>query len=171
DRFIVYKTYSHDNSTIYRLTTWTNVSAWALGWVLPIKITVIFLKVQQPTPAGAYDRLKQAGLTLPAGSRGGLADDADTVVEQWAKPWNSVSSGDITAFCDANMDQIKVGVQETGYLRIVTIVWAPDDKGGDAPPRMRGMAEFIKDRFRVQKDAAKWESVARVPIKWIVGGT
>ncbi|KAF8849781.1 hypothetical protein BDZ45DRAFT_220360 [Acephala macrosclerotiorum] len=59
---------------------------------------------------------------------------------------------------------MKFGIQEKGYMRIITIVWAPN-KG---TPRLQEMEKFIQDHSGFQIGEAQAEALVRIPIKWLV---
>lgn len=142
DRFIVYKTWKHDDSVIYHLATWTNITAYFTNLLFPsCKVTVIFLKVQLPEYPDAFNALGDEGVELSDNVKYGLDDDIGTELKQKIEMWNSVSSADIKQFCDKHIDQVEVGIQEAGYFRIVTVVWEPE-KG--SLPRIAGMHKLSK---------------------------
>ncbi|KAL5692949.1 hypothetical protein EMGR_005498 [Emarellia grisea] len=119
DRFIVYKTWKHDDSVIYHLATWTNITAYFTNLLFPsCKVTVIFLKVQLPEYPDAFNALGDEGVELSDNVKYGLDDDIGTELKQKIEMWNSVSSADIKQFCDKHIDQVEVGIQEAGYFRI-----------------------------------------------------
>jgi hypothetical protein len=164
DRFIVYKTWKHDDSVIYHLATWTNITAYFTNLLFPsCKVTVIFLKVQLPEYPDAFNALGDEGVELSDNVKYGLDDDIGTELKQKIEMWNSVSSADIKQFCDKHIDQVEVGIQEAGYFRIVTVVWEPE-KG--SLPRIAGMHKFIENNW-IWKKESEAEEVLRMPFRFI----
>lgn len=84
--------------------------AYAASWILPTKVSVIFLKVQTSTFPLAYDKLENSGLKLDAGDRMGVDDNAATMAARKAAVWKTVAGKDIKAFCRRNIDQVEVAM-------------------------------------------------------------
>jgi hypothetical protein len=167
DRYTVYKTFKHDSSIVYRMTTWTNWIAYTASWLLPTKVNVVFLKVQSNTNfAAAYDALRSSGLTLDANARSGLDGNVKEMFGQKIQIWNTVAGGDIKSFCVRNMGQVYLAVEEVGHLRIFYAVWEPDV---EKRPRTDGFQEFCAEKYQAQLTHAKWEKSLRGPVKWIAG--
>ncbi|KAH6889623.1 hypothetical protein B0T10DRAFT_571594 [Thelonectria olida] len=167
DRYTVYKTFKHDSSVVYRMTTWTNLIAYTASWFTPTKVNVIFLKVQSNSLfPNAYDALSTAGLKLDPNSRNGLDDSVGKMAAQKAQFWNTVAGRDIKTFCAKNQDQLEIAVEEIGHLRIFYIVWEPD-RGKQ--PRTGGFREFAAANFKAQLTHSEWEKALRGPIKWLGG--
>ncbi|KAL5614140.1 hypothetical protein FOVSG1_003203 [Fusarium oxysporum f. sp. vasinfectum] len=164
DRYTVYKTFKHDSSVVYRMTTWTNLIAYTASWVTPTKVNVIFLKVQGNTSfTDAYDALSRAGLKLDPNSRNGLDGSVGAMVSQKVQLWNTVNGKYIKTFCTKNLDQVEIAVEEIGHLRIFYIVWEPERS---REPRTAGFREFAASNFKAQLTHAEWEKALRGPIKW-----
>ncbi|CAA7269329.1 unnamed protein product [Cyclocybe aegerita] len=165
DRFTLYKTWKHDSSVVYRMTTWTNTTAYFASFILPVKTNIIFLKVQEPTFEAAYDTLKNAGVELDPAARAGFDNSIGRMAVQKVAFWQTVSGKGIMEFCRRNAKNVEVGIQEVGNQRIFTIVWAP--KGERV--RKEDMDAFIGDNFRLQLTHAKLglEKKALDAIVWI----
>lgn len=163
DRFTLYKTWHHNSSTVYRFTTWTNVTAYLSSWLLPTKTNIIFLKVQnKPTFAGAYDALKSAGLELDPDARTGLSNSPAGMLGQKLAVWQTTAGADIKAFCRAHLDQVSIAMEEIGHMRVFLIAWEPD-KSKEAS--LDGLREFATENFKAQLTHAEWEVALRAPFK------
>ena len=164
DRFTLYKSWNHQSSTVYRFTTWTNVTAYLSSWILPTKTNIIFLKVQKPTFSGAYDALKKAGLELDSDARSGLSNTPVGMLGQKIAFWQTTSGADIKAFCRRNLGQVSIAMEEIGHLRVFLTVWEPD-KGKEHS--LDGLKEFATENFKAQLTHAEWEKALRAPFKAI----
>jgi hypothetical protein len=166
DRYTVYKTWHHDSSVVYRLTTWTNLIAYASSFVTPTKVNIIFLKVQESGFSNAYEALRKSGLTLDANAKHGLDDNAITMGAQKIKMWNTTSGADIKEFCRKNQKQVSVAMEETGHMRIFYIVWEPEVA---KEPRVEGFKEFCTEHFKAQLTFKEWNEGLKKPVKWLAG--
>jgi hypothetical protein len=106
DRYTIYKTFKHDSSVVYRMTTWTDLTAYVASWITPTKVNV-----SNTTYAGAYDALRSAGLKLDASVRNGLDDNVIEMLGQRIQVWNTVAGSDIKKFCARNMNQVDLAVE------------------------------------------------------------
>lgn len=162
DRFTLYKTWKHNSSVIYRLTTWTNWAAYGLSWFTPTKVNVLFFKIQTQNYIDAFDMLKAEGLELDASARTGLDDSVGSMVLQKGALWKTTPGGKIREFCKSNISQISVAMEEIGHLRIFLIVWEPDSSKN---PTLDGFKEFAVEHFKAQLTHAEWEKALRAPFK------
>jgi hypothetical protein len=163
DRFVLYKTWNHDSSVVYRFTTWTNAIAYPSSFVTPAKSSIIFLKVQESTYAKAYSKLKGAGLEIDRAAEKGISDNVGTMVGQKIAFWKTTGGKSIKTFLRANIDRIEIVVEEIGPYRIFLIVWEPD-KG---EPRLQGLKEFSLEHFKAQLTLAQWTEALQKPFKAI----
>src|SRR5204863_7850937 len=94
----------HDNGHVFFLRTSTHEDAVAWGFVLPVKSTVVFIKVQDPDEWESRRLLQNKGV------------DIDTFVK----------GGTIKKFCADNRSDVRIAtMSNTGYFRIITVVWSP----------------------------------------------
>lgn len=168
DRFCAMKTWRHDDSIVYRFNTIGAETSWAMNWVFPpCKANNIFLKVQNsPSFESAYDQLATAGLDIDPDARKGLSNTLLGMLGQRIAIWESNSGESFKDFFRRNLNDIRIGMQEVGHMRIFIIVWSPRGASAEAV-RSDDMNAFIREHFRAQLTQADWESYLRTPVKWI----
>ncbi|KAF2280405.1 uncharacterized protein EI97DRAFT_455301 [Westerdykella ornata] len=169
DRFVLYETWTHESSTIYRFQT---LGTWNFDWSRTTEINFIFLKVQIPTFRSAgYDALEATGLELDPVARPGLFNNAlPGVLHQKSAFRETTSGADILAFCCRNLDQVRIAVGETVRIRVFLIVWEPD---GSKEPSLDGLKEFATETFRTDalKNAmpAQFKAIAKTALRADLG--
>ena len=124
DRFTVYKTWGHNPSVVYRLTTWTNTMPWQL-LAAGCQDECYFLESPEARIRFRLRRPQARTPRAPAGSTRWVIQYCRVHAVQKAALWQTTSGDDIVHFCRRNAKNLEVGVQEVGHQRIFMIIWAP----------------------------------------------
>ncbi|KAH7176854.1 hypothetical protein EDB81DRAFT_898316 [Dactylonectria macrodidyma] len=154
DAFVYYESWSEDNSIVYRITTNTASINKLCSYLTPIKANYVFLKVQLPTPNGAYVALKEnapSAMLPPDDFRQALADKNFVT----ASPISKAFEGSyIRTFVERNEDKILIERREYKTMRVYTIVWAPNGE----ECRLKGMNQFIQSVLGGELNMDNWSN-------------
>ncbi|KAL6364268.1 hypothetical protein LRP88_02187 [Fusarium phalaenopsidis] len=166
DTFVYYGSWSEDGSIVYRITTNTATINKVLAHITPIKANYVLLKVQLPTPDGAYTALEQKApeRMLPPDDFKEALGDKNFIT---AGPWGGFEGSSIRTFVERNEDKILIEKREYNTMRVYTIVWAPNGE----KCRLQDMDRFIWKVLGGELNLDSWSKFLRTAVSITVGGS